>query len=87
MQLLKYLHPDPLPDPAIRNLAKLGFNHVCFAVEDLDAQVATLKANGVELRNDVMSFHDRKLAFLSGPEGITVELAQWDRLAGASDSR
>jgi hypothetical protein len=28
-------------------------------------------------RNEMMTFHDRKLVFLEGPEGITVELAQW----------
>ena len=76
---LKYRHPDPLPDPAIGNLTKLGFNHVCFAVDNVEAEVARLKAKGVNLRNDVMDFHpDRKLVFLSGPEGITVELAEWD---------
>jgi hypothetical protein len=32
---------------------------------------------GIELRNEIMEFHDRKLVFLSGPEGVTVELAQW----------
>jgi len=79
VQLLKYRHPDPLPDPAIRNLTKLGFNHVCFAIDDLEAAVTRLKANGVQLRNEVMDFHDRKLVFLYGPEGITVELAEWDR--------
>jgi catechol 2,3-dioxygenase-like lactoylglutathione lyase family enzyme len=79
VQLLKYRHPDPRPDPGIRDLSKLGFNHVCLAVEDLEAEVARLKANGVELRNEVLSFHDRKLVFLVGPEGVTVELAQWDR--------
>jgi catechol 2,3-dioxygenase-like lactoylglutathione lyase family enzyme len=79
VQLLKYRHPDPLPDPAIGNLTKLGFNHVCFAVDNLEAEVARLKAKGVPLRNEVMDFHDRKLVFLSGPEGITVELAEWDR--------
>jgi hypothetical protein len=31
----------------------------------------------VRLRKDPMAFHDRKLAFLAGPEGITVELADW----------
>jgi catechol 2,3-dioxygenase-like lactoylglutathione lyase family enzyme len=77
VQLLKYRHPNPIVDPAITNLTKLGFNHVCFAVDDLDAEVAKLKANGVQLRNEVMVFHDRKLVFLSGPEGITVELAEW----------
>ncbi|HEY7039033.1 MAG TPA: VOC family protein [Methylomirabilota bacterium] len=78
VQLLKYRHPDPLLDPAITNLTKLGFNHVCFAVDDLEAEVARLKAKGVQLRNEIMYFHDRKLVFLSGPEGVTVELAEWD---------
>jgi catechol 2,3-dioxygenase-like lactoylglutathione lyase family enzyme len=82
VQLLKYRHPDPLPDPAIRNLTRLGFNHICFAVDDLEAEVARLKAQGVQLRNDIMEFHKRKLVFLSGPEGITVELAEWDRSDG-----
>src|SRR5262245_31930480 len=82
VQLLKYRHPDPVADPAIRDLTKLGFNHVCFAVDDLEAEVARLKAKGVQLRNEVMDFHDRKLVFLSGPEGITVELAEWGRSRG-----
>ncbi|MFO1458583.1 MAG: VOC family protein [Verrucomicrobiota bacterium] len=77
VQLLHYRHPVPLPDPAIPNLCRVGFNHICFAVDDLDAEVARLVAAGVSLRNDVMDFHGRKLVFLSGPEGITVELAQW----------
>ena len=77
VQLLKYLHPDPIPDANICNLAKLGYNHVCFTVDDLDAEVERLTANGVTLRSDVLDFHSRKLVFLSGPEGITVELAEW----------
>lgn len=82
VQLLKYRHPEPIPDPAIRNLTKLGFNHICFAVDDLEAEVAKLQANGVQLRNEIMDFHDRKLVFLSGPEGITVELSERDRSRG-----
>lgn len=77
VQLLKYRHPHPLPDPNIGNLTKLGFNHICFAVDDLEAEIDRLKARGVKLRNEMMEFHDRKLVFLSGPEGITVELAEW----------
>jgi catechol 2,3-dioxygenase-like lactoylglutathione lyase family enzyme len=77
VQLLKYRHPDPIVDPAIGNLTKLGFNHVCFAVEDLEAEVERLKAKGVKFRNHVLDFHNRKLVFLVGPEGITVELAEW----------
>ncbi len=77
VQLLHYRHPDPIPDPNITRLERLGFNHVCFAVDDLAALVGRLTASGVKLRNDVMEFHDRKLVFLVGPEGITVELAEW----------
>ena len=77
LQLLRYLHPEAIADPQIRNLARLGFNHICFTVDNLDAEVERLKANGVELRSDVLDFHSRKLVFLCGPEGVTVELAQW----------
>jgi catechol 2,3-dioxygenase-like lactoylglutathione lyase family enzyme len=40
----------------------MGFNHICLAVDDIDAAVRRLSG---------------KLAFLLGPEGVTVELAQW----------
>ena len=78
VQLLRYRHPDAVVDANISKLNKLGFNHICFAVEDLDAEVARLTAAGVNLRNSVMDFLSRKLVFLHGPEDITVELAQWD---------
>lgn len=78
VQLLRYRHPDAVVDANISKLNKLGFNHICFAVEDLDAEVARLTAHGVKLRNSVMDFLSRKLVFLHGPEDITIELAQWD---------
>ena len=78
VQLLRFHHPDALANPHIRDLSQIGFNHLCFAVEDLDAEVKSLKANGVTFRNDVWAYQDRKIVFLEGPEGITLELAQWD---------
>jgi catechol 2,3-dioxygenase-like lactoylglutathione lyase family enzyme len=77
IQLLKYLRPDPLPDPDIRDLHKIGFNHVCFAVDDIEAEIARIRAAGFRTRNEILDFHARKLVFIEGPEGITVELAQW----------
>jgi len=77
VQLLRYRHPDPVLDSDVSRLDKLGFNHVCFKVEDIEAEARRLSASGVELRNEIMEFHDRKLVFLAGPEGVTVELAQW----------
>jgi catechol 2,3-dioxygenase-like lactoylglutathione lyase family enzyme len=77
IQLLRYRHPDPIRDPDVARLNKLGFNHICLAVDDIEAEVRRLRASGVETRNEIMQFHDRKLVFISGPEGVTLELAQW----------
>lgn len=77
IQLLHYRKPAVGPDPNIRNLARPGFNHLAFVVEDIDAMVAHLTANGVKLRNALMTYHDRKLVFVEGPEGVTIELAEW----------
>jgi catechol 2,3-dioxygenase-like lactoylglutathione lyase family enzyme len=77
IQLLRYRHPEPLPDPHIRDLHKLGMNHICFAVDDIDAEVAKLRTSGFKPRNEIMDFHSRKLVFIEGPEGVTVELSQW----------
>lgn len=77
VQLLRYVHPDAFPDPNITNLTKLGFNHVCFAVDDIQAEVSKLRANGIKIMNEIMDFHARKLVFVAGPEGVTVELSQW----------
>jgi catechol 2,3-dioxygenase-like lactoylglutathione lyase family enzyme len=77
IQLLHYRHPDPLPDPHIRDLHKLGMNHICFAVDDIEAEVGKLKSHGFVTRNDIMDFHSRKLVFIDGPEGVTMELSQW----------
>ena len=52
-------------------------NHICFAVDDIEAEVAKLRANGFKARNEIMEFHSRKLVFIDGPEGVTVELAEW----------
>jgi catechol 2,3-dioxygenase-like lactoylglutathione lyase family enzyme len=77
IQVLKYLRPEPIPNPDLGDLHKIGFNHVCFAVDDIEAEVAKLRAAGYRTRNEILDFHARKLVFIEGPEGITVELAQW----------
>jgi catechol 2,3-dioxygenase-like lactoylglutathione lyase family enzyme len=77
VQLLCYHHPDVVDDADSGDLRRTGFNHVCFRVADLDAAVEQLVAAGVELRNQPMHFHDRKLVFLRGPSNVVVELAEW----------
>ena len=77
IQLLHYQEPNPVPDSNIRDLHKIGMNHICFAVDDIEAEVAKLRANGFKTRNEIMDCHSRKLVFIDGPEGVTIELAEW----------
>jgi catechol 2,3-dioxygenase-like lactoylglutathione lyase family enzyme len=87
IQLLRYRRPEPCTGNDPTRLDALGYNHVCFAVDDVDAQLARLAVAGVEPKSGVLDFHDRKLVFLTGPEGITVELAEWSRGDGGAASR
>ncbi len=77
VQLLHYRRPAAVADAVIARLDKLGFNHICFAVDDIEAVIDNLRANGVEVRGELNDFHDRHLVFVTGPDNITVELAQW----------
>ena len=82
VQLLRFHHPRLTTVPDEADLARLGFNHVCFAGEDLDATLAALTAAGVRTRNEIMEFHDRRLVFLVGPGDVTIELAEWTSAGG-----
>ena len=54
-----------------------GIRHVTFAVDDVDAVVAGLRARGAELVGEVERYEDRyRLCYVRGPEGIIVELAE-----------
>jgi catechol 2,3-dioxygenase-like lactoylglutathione lyase family enzyme len=77
IQLLHYRHPEPIADPHIGDLHEIGFNHVCFATDDLDADIRKIRENGFETRSEILDFHARRLVFLDGPEGVVVELSEW----------
>ncbi|HVT00536.1 MAG TPA: VOC family protein [Solirubrobacterales bacterium] len=54
-----------------------GIRHVTFAVEDIDAVVAGLRAHGAELVGELERYGDSyRLCYVRGPEGIIVELAE-----------
>ena len=79
IQLLEF---EPLSgtDPGAHptNLRKLGFNHLAFRVDDIEATTAHLVANSVVMLSDEMDYIGRKLRLFEGPEGITFELVQRD---------
>jgi catechol 2,3-dioxygenase-like lactoylglutathione lyase family enzyme len=54
-----------------------GIRHVAFAVEDIDAVVAGLRARGAELVGELERYEDSwRLCYVRGPAGITIELAE-----------
>jgi catechol 2,3-dioxygenase-like lactoylglutathione lyase family enzyme len=54
-----------------------GLRHLAFAVDDIDAAVAGLRAHGAELVGEVESYENSyRLCYVRGPEGIIVELAE-----------
>jgi len=53
-----------------------GIRHLTFAVDDIDAVVAGLRARGGELVGEVENYEDiYRVCDVRGPEGIIVELA------------
>ncbi|MBV9279302.1 MAG: VOC family protein [Chloroflexi bacterium] len=55
----------------------LGLRSVMFAVDDLDATVARLRARGAKLVGEVVQYGDSyRLCYVRGPAGIIVALAE-----------
>src|SRR5881396_528406 len=54
----------------------LGFRRVMFAVDDIDAVVARMRARGAELIGEMQYEDTYRLAYIRGPEGIIVALAE-----------
>lgn len=54
----------------------LGIRRVMFAVDDIDAVVARMRAHGAELIGEMRHGDTYRLAYIRGPEGIIVGLAE-----------
>ncbi len=54
-----------------------GIRHVAFAVDDIYAVLARLRARGAQLVGELGRYQDSyRLCYVRGPEGIIVELAE-----------
>ena len=54
----------------------LGIRRIMFAVDDIDAILARLRDRGVELIGEMTYGDSYRLAYVRGPEGILVALAE-----------
>ena len=77
IELSKFQTPAPIsaePNPPVN---RLGMGRIMFAVDDMDAMVAGLRARGTELVGEVVQYEDSyRLCYVRGPEGILVALAE-----------
>ena len=64
----------PMPDG--RQPGPGGWNRIHFIVEDIEAEVARLRAAGVIFRNDIVSGPGGKQILLDDPSGNPIELFQ-----------
>jgi catechol 2,3-dioxygenase-like lactoylglutathione lyase family enzyme len=62
--------------PASLPVNTLGIRRVMFAVDDLDGMVARMRACGAELIGEMKYGDTYRLAYIRGPEGIIVALAE-----------
>jgi catechol 2,3-dioxygenase-like lactoylglutathione lyase family enzyme len=77
LELTKFLTPSAQGGNRHAPANAPGIRHVAFAVEDIDAVVAGLRARGAELVGELVRYEDSyRLCYVRGPEGIIVELAE-----------
>jgi catechol 2,3-dioxygenase-like lactoylglutathione lyase family enzyme len=77
VELSKFHRPPSRPGEPGAPTNTRGLRHLAFAVDDLDALVARLRAQGTELVGEVVQYEQvYRLCYVRGPEGIIVELAE-----------
>jgi catechol 2,3-dioxygenase-like lactoylglutathione lyase family enzyme len=77
LELTKFHSPSNQGDGGHAPPNTRGIRHVAFAVEDIDAVVAGLRARGAELVGELERYEDSfRLCYVRGPEGIIIELAE-----------
>ena len=77
IELAAFIQPDHVPGSPAAMANVLGLRNVAFEVDDLQAIIDGLAADGYGLVGGIGSYEDAWLmAYVRGPEGIIVSLAQ-----------
>ncbi len=77
IELIKFYQPMDEKGLQPSSSNTLGIRHICIAVENVEAIVATLKNKDLELMGEIHNYQNvYKLCYVRGPEGIILELAE-----------
>lgn len=76
LELFEYIHPEAVPTtPTLPH--EIGMHRVAFSVDDIDESLRIAARHGCHPLRGVANYQDvYKLAYLRGPSGIIVMLAQ-----------
>src|ERR1035437_10698116 len=77
LELSSFVRPDSVPGSPAAMANELGLRNLAFEVDDLQAAVDGLAADGYGLVGDIGQYeHIWRMAYVRGPEGIIVSLAE-----------
>lgn len=77
LELVKFHSPSVESGDPQAPANTLGIRHIAFAVDDIEAALASVQTHGGELVGEVENYEDTyRLCYVRGPEGIIVELAE-----------
>ena len=77
LELSSFVRPDHEPGLPAAMANELGLRNVAFEVDDLQTVVEELAADGYGLVGDIGQYeHIWRMAYVRGPEGIIVSLAE-----------
>ncbi len=77
IELDKFHTPEAIRlGPVDAPMNALGLRRIMFAVDDIDGMLARMRARGAELIGEMQYGEAYRLAYIRGPEGIVVALAE-----------
>ncbi|HEV3187228.1 MAG TPA: VOC family protein [Acidimicrobiales bacterium] len=77
LELSSFVRPAHQPGSPVAMANELGLRNVAFEVDDLQATVDGLAADGYGLVGDIGQYENMwRMAYVRGPEGIIVSLAE-----------
>jgi len=77
LELSSFIHPNHEPGSPDAMSTELGLRNVAFVVDDLQAMVDRLTADGYGLVGGIGQYENMwRMTYVRGPEGIIVALAQ-----------
>jgi len=78
LELIQYFNPLGEIDSKINQANQIGFRHLAFEVNEIEKIHQKIKNSGVRISEIQVYNVTKKLCYFDGPDGIILELCQYD---------